>query len=374
MASSPVTVGVLTSSRADFGIYLPLLRKLKEDSYFELKLIVFGTHLSPFHGLTVQAIEAEGFTPDYKIESMLTGDSEEAVTTSMALTMMKFAQFWGDYHEVFDLVLCLGDRYEMFAAASAGVPFQIRFAHIHGGEKTLGAIDNYFRHALSHLSWCHFVSTTAYADRLRRMLDDTNRIYEVGALSLDTLATIQFYTAAEIRERWNIDLSQPTVLVTFHPETVQAARNVAFAQALVDAIRASTTLRFVITMPNADTQGATLRRIFEEQLGGESHVTLIENFGTRGYFSMMHHCAFLLGNTSSGIIEAASFGKYVINLGNRQEGRLQSDNVVNVPAEKERILEAVKATAARGAYRGENKYYKNGAASLIISAIKELLN
>lgn len=372
MATPAVRVGVLTSSRADFGIYLPLLKRMKQDPYFDLKLIVFGTHLSPFHGLTVRNIEAEGFTADYRIGSLLAADSEEAIATSMSLTMMKFSQFWGERAGQFDLVLCLGDRYEMFAACSAGVPFQIRFAHIHGGEKTLGAMDNFFRHALSHLAWCHFVSTTAFAERLQQMLDVPERIYTVGALSLDTLETIAFFSVDEIKARWNIDLRTPTILVTFHPETVRTSSNEQFAHTLAGAIEALSRFNVVITLPNADTLGTTVRRIFEEKLGGLKHVTLIDNFGTRGYFSVMHHSAFLLGNTSSGIIEAASFGKYVINLGNRQEGRLQSDNVMNVPIEKEHILAAVDTVAAKGAYRGENRYYKSGAAALITSAIREL--
>jgi GDP/UDP-N,N'-diacetylbacillosamine 2-epimerase (hydrolysing) len=374
MATPAIRIGVLTSSRADFGIYLPLLKRMQQDSAFEVKLIVFGSHVSPFHGLTVRNIEAEGFAVDYRIDSLLAGDSEEAIATSMSLTMLKFSQFWGERASQFDLVLCLGDRYEMFAACSAGVPFQIRFAHIHGGEQTLGAMDNFFRHSLSHLAWCHFVSTAAFADRLKHMLDITDRIYTVGALSLDSLETLEFFSIEDIKERWNIDLRKPTILTTFHPETVRTSSNELFAYELVKAIESLSRFHVVITLPNADTLGTTVRRIFEERLGGLPHVTLIDNFGTRGYFSVMHHSAFLLGNTSSGIIEAASFGKYVINLGNRQEGRLQSDNVVNVPIEKDRILEAVESIAGKGDFRGENKYHRSGAAALITGAIKELFN
>ena len=151
------TIGILTSSRADYGIYLPLLNILKGYSDFNLKLIVFGTHLSPFHGYSINQIQKDGFKVDYTIESILVGDTSNAISTAMALTSFKFADFWKERKNEFDLVFCLGDRYEMFAAVIAGVPYNIKFAHLHGGEKTLGSIDNIFRHAITLSSKYHFV-------------------------------------------------------------------------------------------------------------------------------------------------------------------------------------------------------------------------
>lgn len=372
MAALPLRVGVLTSSRADFGIYLPLLKKMQNDPFFNLKIIAFGSHLSPFHGYTLKAIEAEGFSIDAKIESLLTGDSPEAIATAMSLTMMKFSQYWGAHASQYDIVLCLGDRYEMFAAVTAGVPFGVKFAHLHGGEKTLGAIDNFFRHAISQAAWSHFASTAAYAERLRQMLDEPERIYNVGALSLDSLADITFLSKDEIKSKWNIDMTAPTILVTFHPETVNISENTQYATELVKTFTALSQFQIVITMPNADTLGATVRNIFIEKLSSQPHIVMVENLGTRGYFSVMHHCAFLLGNTSSGIIEAASLGKYVINTGDRQKGRMQSGNVVNVPVSSEAMLKAVGQIANKGNYNGENIYYQNGSAEKICNSLKQL--
>jgi GDP/UDP-N,N'-diacetylbacillosamine 2-epimerase (hydrolysing) len=372
MAALPLRVGVLTSSRADFGIYLPLLKKMQNDSFFDLKLIVLGSHLSPFHGYTVKTIEAEGFAIDAKIESLLTGDSREAIATAMSLTMMKFSQYWGAHANQYDIVLCLGDRYEMFAAVTAGVPFGVKFAHLHGGEKTLGAIDNFFRHSISQAAWCHFASTAAYAERLTQMLDEPERIYNVGALSLDSLADIAFLSKEQIKSKWNIDMAAPTILVTFHPETVNVSENVEYAGELVKTFITLSRFQIVITMPNADTLGATVRNIFIEKLSGQRHIVMVENLGTQGYFSVIHHCVFLLGNTSSGIIEAASLGKYVINVGDRQKGRMQSDNVLNVPVSSEAILKAVDLISAKGNYTGENIYYQNGSAEKICNSLKQL--
>ena len=372
MAALPMRVGVLTSSRADFGIYLPLLKKMQNDSFFNLRIIAFGSHLSPFHGYTLKTIEAEGFPVDAKIESLLTGDSPEAIATAMSLTMMKFSQYWGTHASQYDIVLCLGDRYEMFAAVTAGVPFGIKFAHLHGGEKTLGAIDNFFRHSISQAAWCHFASTAAYAERLGQMLDEPERIYNVGALSLDSLADIAFLSKDEIKNKWNIDMTAPTILVTFHPETVNVSENTEYANELVKTFIALSQFQIVITMPNADTLGATVRNIFIAKLSGQRHIVMVENLGTRGYFSVIHHCAFLLGNTSSGIIEAASLGKYVINVGDRQKGRMQSDNVVNVPVSSEAMLKAVESISGKGDYKGENIYYQNGSADKICNSLKQL--
>lgn len=364
-------VGVVTSSRADFGIYLPLLKKLQTDSFFTLKLIVFGTHLSKFHGYTVTQIIEEGFSIDYTVESILLHDSSDAVATSTSLTMMKFSQFWKEHSKDFDIVLCLGDRYEMFAAVMAGVPFNIKFAHIHGGEKTLGAIDNIFRHAISHAAWCHFTSTEGFAERLKLMLDVSERIYNVGALSLDNINSLELYTKEEFYSKWKIDLNNPTVLATFHPETVAPEKNEYYAKQIVGVFKQLNNFQVILTLPNADTAGNTIRDIFIKELSNQPNIFLIENFGTKGYFTAIKYCSFLLGNSSSGIIEAASFGKYVVNIGDRQKGRLQSSNVISVSIKVSDIIEAC-YSANEKLYEGENIYQSSTLASdSIIKIMKE---
>jgi GDP/UDP-N,N'-diacetylbacillosamine 2-epimerase (hydrolysing) len=362
-------VAVLTSSRADFGIYLPLLKALVRDIFFDLEIIAFGTHLSKRHGYTLSGIENEGFKAKFKIETVPESDDPAAISTSMGSTMIKFSSFWELHACRYDLVFCLGDRFEMFAAVMAGVPFQVKFAHIHGGEQTLGAIDNVFRHSISHASTIHFTSTPHYRKRLKQMVDDCRHIYHTGSLSLGNIDDIPLFNIKDFQVKWKIDLRNKTILTTFHPETVNADRNLHFAEEIVKAVTSITEYQFLITMPNADTSGNTVRKIFEKNLLQLEHVRIIENLGTKGYFSAMKYCSLMLGNTSSGIIESASFGKYVINLGDRQKGRACNSNVVNVPINSEAILLSIKQLIGQE-YKGENIYYKAGAANRIISSLK----
>ncbi len=367
-------VGVLTSSRADFGIYLPLLQELKEEPIFDLSIITFGTHLSPFHGYTIDEIVNNGFEVTYRIESMLAGDTANAVSTAMGLTSLKFAEFWSNHKSCFELVFCLGDRYEMFAAVTAGIPYGIRFAHLHGGERTLGAIDNIFRHSITLASSIHFVATTEYAKRVAELTEVKTNIYVVGALSLDNIKKLNLLSVKDFKKNFNIDLSIPTILTTFHPETVNPHKNEVYAKSLSDSLIAlSDKYQIVITFPNADTEGYRIRKAFLELPQRTNHkVICVENFGTLGYFSCMKHCSFILGNSSSGIIEAASFQKMVINLGDRQKGRYCGSNVIHVEIGVKAIEDAVRKIEGNNKYEGVNPYDQGGAVDKITEVLKSL--
>lgn len=368
-------IAILTSSRADYGIYLPFLKELKENSLVDLTIIAFGTHLSPFHGNTINQILNDGFEVKFRIESMLAGDSPNAIATAMALTSLKFADFWKDHQIDFDLVFCLGDRYEMFAAVSAGIPYGIKFAHLHGGEKTLGAIDNIFRHSITMASKYHFVSCEDHAHRVEELIEDRNNIYNVGSLSLDNLESLSLLTKEEFQAQFKIDLSIPTILVTVHPETVEPENNGTNVEELSKVLLELNQYQILITLPNADTYGSVIRhRLLHLQEESSNRIICIENLGTKGYFSAMHHCSFLMGNTSSGIIEAASFGKWVINLGNRQQGRMQSSNVLNASFNKEMILNHINQIEKSTKYTGDNIYYRGNVAKQICTTILEKLS
>ena len=367
-------IGILTSSRADFGIYLPLLQQLNSDDSFEVKIIAFGTHLSQFHGYTIDQIKAAGFQVNYTIESMLLTDSSASVATAMGLTNIKFAEFWKEHAAEFDLVFCLGDRYEMFSAVMAGVPFQIKFAHLHGGETTLGAIDNVFRHAITLASKYHFVSTGEYAERVSRLIDNDKNIYNVGALSLDSLIDPKLLSVNEFKQKWLIDLSKKTILCTFHPETVNYNKNQHYAVELVTALNKLKKYQVIITMPNADTAGNIIRKELVENFSNSDRVFLIENLGSASYFTAMKYCAFLLGNSSSGIIEAASFAKYVIDIGDRQMGRKHGKNVIHTEIDADKIIEAVTEIEESEILAPQNIYFNNGAAMQIIKILKHSIN
>ena len=366
-------VGILTSSRADFGIYRPLLKELLANANFDLKIIAFGTHLSMFHGNTIEEIRNEGFEIKYTIDSLLVSDSSESISTTIGLTFIKFSSFWKENYDQFDIVFCLGDRFEMLAAVLSGISFGIKFAHIHGGEKTLGSIDNVFRHSIAHASYMHFASTEEYKNRIIQLLDEPNRVYYTGALSLENLSSIQLLDIDDFKLKWKIDLSQPTILFTFHPETVNATFNTIYIEEITEAISYLNNFQFLITMPNADTYGNRIRKIFQSKFKTRKNIFLVENLGTQSYFTVMKYAKLLVGNTSSGIIEAASFKKYVINIGNRQAGRAVSSNIINVEIKKDLIIDAVNKTISFGDYNGNNIYHNqnNTASSIIIQALIE---
>lgn len=362
-------IGVLTSSRADFGIYLPLLSKLKEDSFFELEIIAFGTHLSQSHGFTLNEIESKGFDCIHKISSLITNDDEQSISSSYGLTVLKFSDFWQNYK--FDLVFCLGDRFEMSASVQAGIPFGVKFAHIHGGETTLGAIDNIFRHQITLASALHFTAAKIFSKKVRELVGETKEVHTVGALSLDGISKFKPLEETYFYNKFEISHND-FALITFHPETISPELNKSHANEMRMSLeKLTSSLYLVITMPNADTVGSIFRNEIEKLKKDCPHKVLcIENFGKENYFTAMHYAKLLIGNTSSGIIEAATFGKYVVNVGDRQKGRLQSKNTYNATFQCESILDAVNHVLDLGEFKGVNLYYKNGAARKIIDVLK----
>lgn len=365
-------IGILTSSRADYGIYLPLLKKIKEDSYFELEIIAFGTHLSKSHGFTLNEIEKGNYSKIHCIASLIANDDEQAIATSYALTALKFADFW--QHNKFDFVFCLGDRFEMSAAVQAGIPFNVKFAHLHGGETTLGAIDNIYRHQITLASILHFTATKKFSERIFEIIGNKINVFTVGSLSLNDIEKFQPINKTEFYEKFKLP-NEDFALITFHPETVNTEMNQHFASEMRKALsRIASKLFLVITMPNADTMGSVFRMEIE-QLKNEfsTQVICIENFGKENYFSAMYYAKLLIGNTSSGIIEAASFGKYVVNVGDRQKGRLQSKNILDSKFDFNDILSKTEMALNLNSFIGENVYYENAVTDKIINVIKQNL-
>jgi len=366
-----MNIAILTSSRADYGIYLPLLKKLREDASFQLMLFVFGTHVSSFHGLTKNQIIEDGFEVSREVESLVLGDSPEAIASAIGLTVLKFSSVWAQEQNQIDLIICLGDRYEMFAAVMSAVPFNIPIAHIHGGETTTGAIDNIFRHSLTNAATYHFASNQVHAERVAQITGSTNNIFNVGSLSLDNLKDLYFFSIREFQEKFGVDLSFPTVLVTFHPETVAIYKNQLYVKELIAALD-TLDEQILITMPNADTQGNVVRALLLEFASKKNNVLTVETLGTRGYFTAMQYCKYMLGNSSSGIIEAASFKKYVINLGDRQKGREAGPNVLHCALQKESILASIEEVKGLPEFKGSNIYGKGNASEEIVKTLQRI--
>jgi GDP/UDP-N,N'-diacetylbacillosamine 2-epimerase (hydrolysing) len=362
-------IGVLTSSRADYGIYFPLLNKLLQDSYFNLEIVAFGTHLSKTHGFTVEEIERTQFSNIHKISNLLSNDDESAISTSYGLTVIKFADFWAN--NKFDLVFCLGDRFEMSAAVQAGIPFGIKYAHFHGGETTLGAIDNIYRHQITQASLLHFTASDFFSKKVIELLSTSQNVYTVGSLSLAEIHNFSPTNKAIFLEKYKIP-NKEFILATFHPETNAFAQNINFARVMRKTLsQIAKDWVVVVTMPNADTLGSIYRNeISKLKLDYPMHIVCIESFGKENYFNAMYYSKLMVGNTSSGIIEAASFRKFVVNIGDRQKGRAQSNNVYNAKYNQNEILSKFNLALSRDEFIGENIYYQNNTIELIIKKLK----
>ncbi|WP_299519977.1 UDP-N-acetylglucosamine 2-epimerase [Winogradskyella sp.] len=362
-------IGILTSSRSDYGIYLPLLKKLKSDPFFQLEIIAFGTHLSSIHGYTLTDIKKEGFKTIHRISSLEKDDSQYGISKSYGNTAVKFSEFWKNHN--FNLVFCLGDRFEMSAAVQSSIPYGVPLAHIHGGETTLGAIDNVYRHQITLASKLHFTATDDYKRKVQRLTENMKYVYSVGALSLEGIKDYKPINREEFLKAFQIK-NEPYALITFHPETVAIDLNKDYAQQMRMALEIlSARINLVITMPNADTLGSLYRtqiHLLKDKCS--DNVVLVENFGKGNYFSAMHYSKLLIGNTSSGIIEAASFGKHVVNVGSRQKGRAQSKNTFNVDFKATNITNMVDTVIKLPIFTGENIYFKEKTVDTIIETIK----
>lgn len=333
------SVGVVTGGRADFGIYRPLLRTIVADPSLTLSLLVTGMHLSTEFGLTAQGIEEEGFHIDDRIEMLLSSDSPEGIAKSMGLGTIGFAQAYARRRP--DVLVVLGDRFEMHAAALAALPFKIPVAHIHGGEITEGAFDNALRHSITKLSHLHFVATEEYGQRLVQMGEEPWRVTVSGALGLDNIQAMKLLGQGELEVRIGLSLERPPLLVTFHPVTLEYEHTEWHVRELLEALR-QVDLPIIFTMPNADTSG----RAIAERVRAFTHerqcARLVDNLGTQAYFSLMACAAAMVGNSSSGIIEAMSFKLPVVNIGTRQTGRMKPKNVIDVGYHHEEIVAGIR--------------------------------
>lgn len=364
-------IGILTSSRADFGIYYPLVKELWNDAEFDVEIIAFGTHLKKEYGYTIDEIKKLGFEVKHEIETLTKNNGAVDISKSIGNAIVKFSDFWNE--NKFELVFALGDRYEMFSAVSSVSPFGIDIAHIHAGETTLGAIDNAYRHSISLMSKYLFVSTEEYKNRAEEISDGLDNVFNVGALSVDNLMNQKMFSNDEFYVKFGIDLSKPSILSTFHPETVSLDKNETYIKELISSFEElKDKYQLIITMPNSDTMGDMIRKQLVNFGKKYDSVKLVESFGMKGYLTAMKNCEMLLGNTSSGFVEAAFFPKWVINIGDRQKGRILTDNIVNSVVEKEALLNAVNYVEERPKLSDVNIYGDGNTSIKIIDTIKDI--
>ena len=366
-------VGVVTVARSDYGIYRPLLRRLEEDPGFELQLIAAAMHLDPRFGDTIREIEGDAFRIAARVEMSPASDTPEAVAQSMGRGTAGFAEAYARLEP--DVLVVLGDRYEMHAAVVAAVPFLIPTVHIAGGSLTAGAIDDGLRHSITKLSHLHFVETEVYRRRVIRMGEEPWRVHTTGSLSLDNLNGFTPRSLEELNARFGLALAPeaPPLLVTFHPVTREYRHTQAYMDALLAALSASG-FPAVFTYPNADTNGRIIIEMIEDYASGRDDAFCVPHFGVEGYYSLMSHAAAMVGNSSSGIMEAASFRLPVVNIGTRQGGRLAPENVLHTGYGKQEILAGIRTCTApefrEGLAELVNPYGDGQAAERMIAILK----
>ncbi len=357
-------VGVITTSRADYGIYFPILKRIAAHPQLRLMLFVTGAHLSAKFGRTIRFIQKDGFRTTARVPISLESDSPSAIARAMGECTRGFGKVFEKFHP--GILLVLGDRYEMHAAALAAGPFNIPLAHLHGGELTYGAMDENFRHSLTKLSHLHFAATREYARRIIQMGEEPWRVRVTGAPGLDNVMSVPPYLRRDLTQLFGVDEHQPIMLVTFHPVTLEESHTAQSIRSLLGALNQFKEYQIIFTGPNADPDGNLIREEIHKFCAHNPQAKLVTNFGTRGYLSLLRHSEVMVGNSSSGIIEAASFQLPVVNIGTRQQGRIRGANVIDVGYGRDEIVDGIKralSTALKRSLNGLVNPYGNGRAS-----------
>lgn len=366
---------IVTATRAEYGLLKPLMHKLKKSDQFELQVVATGAHLSPEFGLTYRFIESDGFQINDKVEMLLSSDTPTGIVKSMGLAQIGFADIFNRLLP--DAIIILGDRYEMLSVASAAAIFTIPIIHLHGGEITEGAYDDAIRHAISKLSAIHFTSTEEYRQRLIQMGEQPTHVHNVGAIGLDNIIDLPLMSREELENSLGIVFKKYNYQVTFHPETLSDISSEEQFGILLQAIRQQKDSYFIFTKANADTNGRVINQMIDQFVNENSAISSAYNsLGSLRFLSTVKMCDAIVGNSSSGIIEAPSLGTATINIGDRQKGRTQANSVVNCKVDLEEILEAFQkitdSTFKKSLKRLQNPYGQGGTSDKILQALSHV--
>ena len=364
-------IAVITSSRADFGLLYWTLRAIQEAPDLELDLLVTGAHLSPEFGLTIRDIENEEFQIGARIEMLLSSDSGIGTAKGMGLGLLGFAEILGVHQP--DLLLVLGDRFETFAAVAAAMPLHIPVGHIHGGELTQGVIDDLMRHAITKMSHLHFTATEAYADRIRQMGEEPWRIVVSGAPGVEAIRRTPRTPLEELRTQLDISLDGPSLLVTYHPVPGDAAGRQPGIESLLKALEA-VDAEILFTYPNADAGGRAVIEAIQAFVASHGRSRLFVNLGQPAFFTLMANVSSMVGNSSSGLLEAPSFELPVVNIGDRQRGRIRAANVIDADSTVDGIVAGIQQALDPAFRRGlgglRNPYGTGEASAIIVSTLR----
>jgi len=365
---------VITGSRAEYGLLRWVMQGIKDDPNLILQVMVTGMHLSPDFGLTYKEIEADGFFIDRKVKILAESDTPIEISHSIAKGITGCAQALNELNP--DIVLLLGDRFETLSAAIAAYVALIPIAHLHGGESTEGALDEAFRHSISKMSHLHFVAAEEYKNRLIQLGEDPKNIYSVGGLGLDNIDKLKLFDKKELENELQIKFRNKNLLVTFHPVTLSDVSSDLQFRELLNALSNLEDTTIIFTMPNADTGGRQLIKMIDKFVQENNNVKVFTSLGQQTYLSCILHTDAVVGNSSSGIIEAPSFKKGTINIGDRQLGRLQAGSIINCEPKEKQILGAIKKLYSPSFQLGlrdiTNPYGNSGASEKIIKVLRNI--
>mgnify|MGYP000631086680 FL=1 len=369
-------IGIMTGTRAEYGLLKSLMQEINKDNDLELYLIVSGMHLSPEFGMTYKEIEEDGFEINAKVEMLLSSDSPAGISKSIGLGVIGFADEF--QRADLDMLILLGDRYEALSAAISAMVMRIPIAHLHGGELTEGAIDEGIRHSITKMSYLHFTSTEEYRRRVIQLGENPERVFCVGAIGVENIKKINLMTKEELERSIHFEIDENTVIVTYHPVTLENNTVEEQFLNLLEVLDRNPKIRMIFTKANADTNGRIVNELIDKYVAQNSErACAFMSLGQKRYLSALKYCRIVIGNSSSGIIEAPSFGKPIINIGDRQKGRICADSVINCGYTQQEIQRAMETALTEEfenkARNCRNPYEKENTAANIISVIKDYL-
>lgn len=333
------TITVLTATRAEYGLLKNIIKALMDDGSFDVKVVVTAAHLSPEFGMTCQEIEDDGIKIDRKIETLLSADTPSAMSKCMGLTMIGLADYFAENRP--DAFMVLGDRYETMAAACAAFNARIPIIHLYGGETTEGAIDEAYRHAISKMSYLHLTSAEEYRNRVIQLGEAPERVFAIGAIGIENALKTKLLSVKELSKSLGISLSDNYAFATFHPVTLENNTAEQQINELLKALSKFKDMQFIFSKANADADGRIINSIIADYCTRHDNFYLFDSLGMKRYLSAVKHAKFVIGNSSSGVIEVPSFGIPTINIGDRQKGRLMSSSVIQCQPVQKEIEEAV---------------------------------
>jgi len=363
---------VITGTRADYGLLRWVMQGIKDDADLNLQIIATGMHLSPEFGLTYKVIEADGFDIDRKVEMLTSSDTPVGVAKSIGLGMVGFADALNELNP--DLIVVLGDRFEIFSAVATALVARIPVAHLHGGETTEGAFDEAFRHSITKMSHFHFVAAGEYKQRVIQLGEQPEHVFLVGGLGIDNIKRLQLLDRNTLEADLGFKFGKKNLLITFHPVTLEKASAVVQMQALLAVLAKLEDTQLIFTMPNADTDSRALIKMVEQFASQHANAHAFTSLGQLRYLSCIAQVDGVVGNSSSGLAEVPSFKKGTINIGDRQRGRLQATSVINCEPTQKSISDGINNLYSPSfqldLIQAYNPYGEGGASEKVVNTLK----